>query len=211
MFATLFGTKLDLRKTLKPLYNPPADEFTLVEVPPIQYLMLDGAGSPDDAAFASSLGALFAVGYALKFAAKKAQGIDYAVMPPEGLWWVGDNPAFTADADRNTWSWTLMIAQPDFITAEQVGTVIEQVKTKKKLPRAGDIRLQTYHEGLCLQKLHRGPYADEPPVLHRLHRAFIPQNGYLENGKHHEIYLNDPNRTAPDKLKTILRQPVRRV
>jgi hypothetical protein len=206
------STKLDLKQTFKHLYNPPADEFTLVEVPPIQYLMIDGAGDPNTATgYKTALEALFAVSYALKFAVKKAGGQDYAVMPPEGLWWAGDERVFTTERNKDEWSWTMMIVQPDFITAEQVRQTIAEVQAKKKLPRTADLRFETYHEGLCLQKLHLGSYDDETPTLIRLHREFIPQNGYTENGKHHEIYLNSPDRVAPGKLRTVLRQPVRKV
>jgi hypothetical protein len=208
----MFGKKLDLKKTLKHLYNPPADEFTLVEVPPMNYLMIDGAGDPNTATgYKTALEALFAVSFALKFAVKKAQGVDYAVMPLEGLWWAADERAFTSERNKDEWSWTMMIVQPEFITPDLLAQTIETVKLKKKLPRLADLRFETYHEGLCLQKLHLGSYDDETPTLIRLHREFIPQNGYTENGKHHEIYLNSPDRVAPGKLRTVLRQPVRRL
>ncbi|MBL8162421.1 MAG: GyrI-like domain-containing protein [Anaerolineae bacterium] len=206
------STKLDFKTSLKALYSPPADEFVLVDVPPLNYLMIDGAGDPNTATgYKLALEALFALSYTIKFAVKKSQGIDYAVMPPEGLWWAGDERAFTTERNKDEWSWTMMIMQPEFVTAEIVNAAIDEVRAKKNPARLADIRFETYHEGLSLQKLHLGSYDDETPTLIRLHREFIPQNGYIESGKHHEIYLNDPQRTAPAKLRTVLRQPVRRV
>lgn len=208
----MFGSKLDLKKTLKHLYNPPVEEFVLVEVPPMNYLMIDGEGDPNTATgYKTALEALFAVSYALKFAVKKAQGIDYVVMPPEGLWWAADERVFTSERNKDEWSWTMMIVQPEYVTAELVQKTIAEVHAKKKLSRTADLRFETYHEGLCLQKLHLGSYDDETPTLIRLHREFIPQNGYIETGKHHEIYLNSPDRVAPGKLRTVLRQPVRKL
>lgn len=140
---------------------------------------------------------------------KKGQGIDYTVMPLEGLWWAEDWAAYTADR-RDDWQWTMMIHQPELVTAELVAEAIEQVRTKKKLERAADLRFESYQEGLAVQIMHIGPYSAEGPTLARMHHEFIPQNGYEMTGKHHEIYLGDPRRTAPEKLKTVLRQPIRK-
>lgn len=205
-------SKLDLKKTLKALYSPSADEFVLVDVPPFNYLMIDGAGDPNTATgYRLALEALFAVSYAVKFALKKSQGIDYVVMPLEGLWWASDERVFTTERNKDEWSWTMMVMQPEFVSAEMVTAAIADVRAKKNPARLNDVRFETYDEGTSLQKLHIGSYDDETPTLIHLHREFIPQNGFTETGKHHEIYLNDPQRIAPAKLRTVLRQPVRRV
>lgn len=206
------ASKLDLKQALKPLYAPPVKDFVLVEVPPLNMLMIDGAGDPNTSqAYQTALEALYGLTYTLKFVIRKAGGIDFTVMPLEGLWWAPDMSVFMAQGSKDTWQWTMMIAQPDFVTAEQVQAAAEAAQAKKPGSRTGEVRLETCHEGLCLQKLHIGSYADEAPALRRLHLEIIPQGGYAENGHHHEIYLSDPRRTAPDKLRTILRQPVRRV
>jgi hypothetical protein len=202
--------KLDLKKSLKQLYNPSAKEFSVVEVPPFAFLMIDGRGDPRSSTeYTSAMEALYSVSYTLKFMVKKQQGIDYAVMPSEGLWWAEDWTSFTADR-REDWQWTMMILQPEMVTAGLVAEAIEQVRRKKKLERVSDLRFDIFDEGLAVQIMHVGPYAAEAPTLARMHNEFIPQHGYEMTGKHHEIYLNDPNRVAPEKLKTVLRQPVRR-
>jgi hypothetical protein len=202
--------KLDLKKSLKQLYNPSAKEFSVVEVPSFAFLMIDGRGDPRTSAeYQSAVEVLYSVAYTLKFMVKKQLAVDYAVMPLEGLWWAEDWTAYTADR-REDWLWTMMILQPEMVTAELVGEADEQVRQKKKLERVSDLRFDIYHEGLAVQIMHIGSYAAEAPTLARMHNEFIPQHGYEMTGKHHEIYLNDPNRVAPEKLKTVLRQPVRR-
>lgn len=202
--------KLDLKKTFKHLYNPSAKAFTVVDVPSFSFLMVDGRGDPNTTAeYQTAVEALYSVSYTLKFMVKKGQGIDYTVMPLEGLWWAEDWAAYTADR-RDDWQWTMMIHQPELVTAELVAEAIEQVRTKKKLERAADLRFESYQEGLAVQIMHIGPYSAEGPTLARMHHEFIPQNGYEMTGKHHEIYLGDPRRTAPEKLKTVLRQPIRK-
>lgn len=202
--------KLDLKKTFKHLYNPSTKEFSIVEVPVFSFLMIDGRGDPNASAeYKSAMEALYSVSYTLKFMVKKQQGVDYAVMPAEGLWSAEDWTVFTADR-REEWLWTMMILQPEMVTAALVAEAIEQVRTKKKLERVTGLRFDTYDEGLAVQIMHIGPYTAEAPTLARMHNKFIPQHGYEMTGKHHEIYLNDPNRTAPEKLKTVLRQPVRK-
>jgi hypothetical protein len=212
MENAVMNTKLDHKKTLKALYNPPANDFTLIDVPPLNFLRIDGAGDPNSAPeYKTAVEALYAVSFAIKFALKKAQGVDYTVMPLEGLWWADDYALFTTQRDKSRWRWTLMVMQPEMVTAELACAMIDEVRAKKKLPRAADLRFEVYHEGLSLQIMHNGSYDDETPTLARLHNEYIPQNGYTENGLHHEIYLNDPNRVAPEKLRTVLRQPVRKV
>ncbi len=204
--------KLDLKKVYKHLYLPTAREVTLVDVPPLTFAMIDGriesgaepASSP---AFQQALGALYAVSYTLKFAAKKraADPFDFTVMALEALWWVEGGSFDIARPDD--WQWTAMILQPDRITPEMFAEAVAQAQEKKPNPALADLRLERFHEGLCVQIMHIGPYADEPATIEKMH-AFARENGYRPRGRHHEIYLGDPRRAAPEKLKTVLRQPV---
>jgi hypothetical protein len=203
-------SKVDFKKELKHLYQPSAKAFTVVDVPPMQYLMADGHGDPNTApAYQEAVEALYAVAYKLKFMSKRQLGQDYVVPPLEGLWWAEDMDSFTVDRDKSAWDWTMMIMQPAWITPEMFAEALWQVETAKGLPALPRLRLETYHEGLSVQILHLGSYDDEGPVLQRMHAEFIPQSGYEMAGKHHEIYLSDPRKVAPEKLRTVLRQPVR--
>jgi hypothetical protein len=201
--------KLDFKKTMKPFWQPPKGKFEVVEVPQLLFVRVDGKGDPNTApAYAAAIGWLYAVSYGLKFASKAA-GRDYGVAPLEGLWWAEDMADFTA-GNKENWLWTAMIMQPDWITAEMFEAAA--IKAAGKLgERPPTLRLEPFAEGLSVQTMHLGPYSDEGPTIARLHREFLPQNGLVENGHHHEIYLGDPRRTAPEKLKTIIRQPVRRI
>jgi hypothetical protein len=203
--------KVDFKKEWSHLYNPSSREFSVVEVPEMQFLMVDGHGDPNTAqAYQDAVEALYAVAYKLKFMSKKQVGKDYVVAPLEGLWWAGDMEMFTAKRDKSTWDWTMMIMQPEWITPEMFEQAVAEVQKSKALPALSKVRLERYAEGLAVQILHIGSYDAEAPTLERLHREFIPQNGYVEAGKHHEIYLGDPRKVAPEKLKTVLRQPVAR-
>jgi hypothetical protein len=199
--------KIDFKITLKPLYNPPAGEFTSVEVPTMQFLKVDGEGDPNVVpAYRSAVEWLYGVSYAMKFAAK-ALGKDYVVPPLEGLWQADDPGAFIT-RKKGEWRWTMMIMVPDFVTRD----VFEMaaVKTEGKLGRPPQsLRLERYIEGLSLQTLHMGSYDEEAPVLAKLHDEVMPDKGMAFNGPHHEIYLSDPRKTEAAKLKTILRQPVK--
>jgi len=197
--------KLDLKKELKHLYNPSKKQISTVDVPPLTFLKIDGEGSPQSEGYGAALGALYSVAYTLKFAVKFGQGIDYAVMPLEGLWWAQDMLAF-AESNKDQWLWTMMILVPEMITAEMVAQAKQQAMEKKGLPRIADVRLETYHEGPSAQILYIGPYAEETETIQRIHH-FIAEQGHTLRGRHHEIYLSDPNRTAPEKLKTVIRQP----
>jgi hypothetical protein len=200
--------KLDLKKQWKHLYQPPAGAVVAVDVPPLTYLMVDGQGDPNTSpAFQEAVEALYSLSYTLKFTLKKSpRAIDYGVMPLEGLWWADDPRVFHL-ADKASWKWTAMILQPEFIAQAQVDAACDEVR-KKKNPAALDrVRLETLTEGKSAQILYVGPFADEGPVIQRMH-DFIHAAGKQLRGKHHEIYLNDPRRTAPEKLKTILRQPM---
>jgi hypothetical protein len=204
----------DWKKELKHLYNPTAKEFALVDVPPLQFLMIDGQGDPNTAAeYSEALAALYPLAYTLKFMSKRELDRDYSVPPLEGLWWAEDRTVFTATAkgNRDAWLWRMMIMTPDWLDQEAFERATAEVRRKKNPAALEKVRLEMFHEGLSVQILHIGPYSAEGPTIARLHGELIPQQGLVENGEHHEIYLGDPRRSAPEKLKTILRQPVRKV
>lgn len=198
---------LDLKKTFKEVYAA-GKAPELVTVPDLNYLMIDGHGDPNTSpAYHAALETLYPVAYTLKFRLK-ARGLDYAVMPLEGLWWMGDNTSFD-QYDREAWKWTLMIAVPEEVTREELeGAIAELRKKKKDLPSIDKLRLERLHEGRAAQIMHVGPYSEEAPTIERLH-AYIQAEGKAMTGKHHEVYLGDPRRSAPEKLKTIIRHPVR--
>ena len=199
--------KIDVRKRLSSLYRVSHKEVVEVDVPPLRYLMIDGAGDPNTSPdYARAVEALFSVSYTTKFAVKKSGlGIDYGVMPLEGLWWADDWSAFTAN-DRGAWKWTMMILQPDFVPEEMIRRAIGDVAEKKKLPAVEKLRLEEFHEGRSAQLLHIGPFTEEGPTIQRVH-DFIDTRS-ARRGKHHEIYLSDIRRAAPEKWKTIIRQPM---
>lgn len=200
-------TKVDLKQQLKHLYQPSAKEVVLIDVPPLNYLMVDGEGDPNTSqAYADAVEALFAVAYTIKFMVKKGDlAIDYGVMPLEGLWWAEDMANFSVD-DKSNWQWTMMIMQPDFVTESLVNAAIAEV-TKKKNPAAiANVRFATLTEASCAQILHIGPFSAEGPTIEKVHQ-FIAARGKL-TGKHHEIYLSDIRKADPAKWKTIIRQPM---
>jgi hypothetical protein len=204
-------SKVDFKKEFKHLYQPSAKVFELVEVPPMNFLMIDGKGDPNTAqSYTDAVEALYAVAYKVKFANKKETGRDYVVPPLGGLWWAEDMDTFTVSQDKSAWDWTMMIMTPDWVTRPMFTKAVEAVQKSKDLPALEKIRLEPYHEGLSVQILHIGSYDDEGPTISRLHHEYMPQNGLQENGKHHEIYLSDPRKVSPEKLKTVLRQPVKR-
>jgi hypothetical protein len=204
---------IDPKKTLD-AYRAKRGEFRIVEVPPMTYLMVDGAGDPNTSTlFSEAVSALFPLAYTLKFASRRELGIDTVVMPLEGLWHAPDMDAFTSRRDKQAWLWTLMIMVGDHITAPMFADAVEVVAhkatTKKEpVPALEAVRLETLDEGTSVQTLHVGPFDDEGPVLDDLHHRFIPESGLRMRGTHHEIYLSDLRRTDPAKLRTILRQPV---
>ncbi|MGM1028261.1 MAG: GyrI-like domain-containing protein [Actinomycetota bacterium] len=199
--------KVDLKRTLD-AYRAKPGELRIVDVPELQYLMLDGRGDPNGPAFAEALEALYPVAYALKLASKRELGRDYAVMPLEGLWWADDMEAFTVARDKGTWHWTQLMLVPDWIDRAMLDGALERVAAKRAPARLREIRLEPLAEGRCVQTLHVGSFDDEGPVLERMHRAFIPEHGLRMTGRHHEIYLSDARRVEPAKRRTILRQPV---
>lgn len=202
--------KIDFKKTLKALYAPTAKQgFHILDVPPMRYLMVDGAGDPNSApAYTEAVETLYPVAYAIKFASKADLGRDYTVPPLEGLWWSRDMSDFVARR-KDRWEWTMMLMVPEWVGPAMIDAAIAKVRKTKAPPAIDRLRVEVLEEGRCVQVLHIGPYDDEGPVLEKLHDEFVPQNGFKLTGKHHEIYLSDPRKVAPEKLKTILRQPVK--
>ena len=201
--------KVDLRRDIAS-YAAPRGRFEVVTVPAQQYLMIDGHGDPNTAsAYREALETLYPMAYGLKFHSARVLGRDHTVMPLEGLWWADDMDSFTQARDKSRWSWTLMILVPAWIDEAAYETVRVEVAAKGKAPALDLLRRAELDEGLVVQTLHIGPNDDEGPVLARMHHEFIPQQGLTMSGRHHEIYLGDPQRTAPERRRTILRQPVR--
>lgn len=198
--------KIDFRRGLK--HYQASKTIELVDIPPMQFVMVDGSGNPNTApSYQTAIQWLYSTSYALKFAARAALGQDYVVPPLEGLWWA-DDPADFVARRKDNWRWTMMIMAPDFLTAPMFEAAV--AKSASKLGNAPDtLRLGQLDEGKCLQVLHIGSYDDEGPILARLHDVEMPSRGLTFNGHHHEIYLGDPRRSDPARLKTILRQPVR--
>lgn len=199
-------SKTDYKKELRHLYHA-TKEPVVVDVPPMNFIMIDGSGDPNTTPeYQHAVEALFSVSYAVKFKMKKTQGVDYVVMPLEGLWWADDLSAFVKD-DRAHWKWTMMIMQPDVVPAEMVEEAVAEVREKKQLPALDKLRFERFHEGRAAQVMHIGPFSEEGPTIERLH-DFIRERGEL-TGKHHEIYLSDVRRANPKNWKTILRQPMK--
>lgn len=202
--------KFDVKKAYKELYAPSRRDFSLVTVPRFSYFAVDGHGDPNTATeYSEALEALYAGSYATKFASKKELDRDYVVGPLEGLW-RADDPEVFVTRDKASWDWTMMISQPEWITSAELTASIAAVGAKKNLAALDKVRFLELEEGLSVQILHIGSYDDEAPTLDRLHNTFIPANNLSFNGDHHEIYLSDARRTQPEKLKTVLRQPVSR-
>jgi len=203
-------SKIDFKKEMKHLYRPSAKQFEVVIVPEMNFLMIDGHGDPNTAqTYKEAVEALYAIAFKLKFLSKKGLGKDYVIPPLEGLWWAEDMDAFVA-GKKDDWDWTMMIMQPEWITSEMFDEVFALVKKAKNPPALSKMGMHNYDEGLSIQIMHLGSYDDEAPTLDKMHSEFIPKNNYTLSGKHHEIYLSDPRKVQPEKLKTVLRQPVRR-
>ncbi|MFI9007685.1 GyrI-like domain-containing protein [Actinosynnema sp. NPDC053489] len=201
--------RYDVKRHLKQLYAPRNTDWALVDVPEQQFLAVDGQGDPNTStAYANAVEALYAVAYTLKFASKR-DGRDLVVAPLEGLWWADRPEVFTTRA-KDSWHCRMLISQPDWITDDLIARAKDSVAAKKDLPALPDLRREVLCEGLSAQVLHLGPYDDEGPVLARLHQEWLPANGLRETGLHHEVYLGDPRRADPAKLRTVVRQPVRR-
>lgn len=202
--------KTDLKKTL-PSYAARRGRFDIVDIPPMRYLAADAEGAPDGASFAGALAALFPLAYALKFASKREKDRDYVVPPLEALWWADDPAAFTSSYDKSAWHSTALILVPEWITEADVEAAREVVAGKatpgdSSAPDLARVRVQEIEEGRCAQTLHVGPFSAEGPVIEELH-AVLEGAGLALTGTHHEIYLSDFRRAAPERLRTILRQP----
>lgn len=200
--------KVDLKKELKHLYNPSAREVSVVDVPQMYFLMIDGQGDPNTSdEYAEALEALYTVSYAIKFRVKRSErGVDYAVMPLEGLWWIDDMTEFSVE-DKRSWKWTAMIVQPEeYVTEGLVDEAKTEADKKKGLPAIPRMRFEAFGEGLSAQIMHRGPFSEEGPTIEKIHRC-IQERGGEPTGKHHEIYLSDFRRTKPERLRTVIRQP----
>lgn len=208
-------SKIDFKKENKDLYSPSAKEVGIVEVPEMTFLMIDGQGDPNTSQdYQASIEALFSASYKVKFLSEKKNSQDYVVLPLEGLWWTENMEDFSIE-DKSGWKWTAMIRQPDFITQDLVKEAMVEVGKKKNLPPLSRMRFESLYEGLSTQIMYIGPYSQEGPTIEKLHK-FIKELGYEFEGsrpgeKHHEIYLSDIRRTAPDKLKTIIRQPIKKL
>jgi len=200
--------KIDYKKEFKHLYRPPTGKVVQVDVPTMQYLMIDGEGDPNTSeSYSDALEALFAVSFAVKFLIKKGpQAVDYTVMPLEGLWWADDMSSFSVD-NKSDWKWTMMIMQPDIVTEDIVARAISNVRKKKNPIALSEIRLETLTEGICAQIMHIGPFSEEGPTVEKVHQ-YIEGRGERA-GKHHEIYLSDIRRADPEKWRTVIRQPMR--
>jgi hypothetical protein len=200
--------KYDLKAARRDLYGPSAKDFSVVDVPAMTYLAIDGSGDPNTSdEYAAAVEALYTLAYTLKAHSKKVLERDFVVAPLEGLWWADDMSAFIR-RDKSSWHWTMLIALPDWISAEAVAAARATARAKKDLPAIDAVTVRTLNEGHCVQILHVGSYDDEGPALARLHESYLPEHALAPSGHHHEIYLSDPRRTEPAKLKTILRQPV---
>ena len=202
--------KLDLRKELKHLYQPSAKTAVIVEVPEMRFITIEGEGAPSEEGsdFQQALQAIFSLGYPVKFGARQRLEIDYPVMPLEGLYWNADTGGRIDEQDPGRMAWKLMMMIPEVIPDEFVEAMRAEVAEKKDLPRLSDVRIERYDEGTSAQIMYVGPYDQETPTIERL-IAFAENQGYEVAGPHHEIYIGDPNRAAPEKLKTVIRHPVR--
>lgn len=206
-------TKIDFKKTMKAYYKPKPKQYEIIDIPKMNFLMIDGIGSPGTSeAYMDSLAALYPMAYKTKFLAKALEQ-DYVVPPLEGLWWADDMNDFVAD-NKDNWRWTMMIMQPQWITAQMIDQARDMASQKNCPKLLDNVRFENYDEGKVAQYLHIGSYADEAPILKYMHEQYIPEQGYklprldAKITKHHEVYLSDPRRVAPEKLKTILRQPI---
>ena len=208
--------KLDLKKKYKELYKPTARKVTVVDVPEFNFIMIDGeipantpvAEAPD---YLGALEALYGLSYTLKFMSKlrEENPIDYTVMALEGLWWTRNSHETFKVTHDDDWYFRAMMMQPDHITKEIFEQAREELRRKKDPVRLDEARFEPFHEGLCMQVMHIGPYSEEPATIERM-EVFKEENGYVTHGLHHEIYLSDPRRAKPENLKTVLRHPIKK-
>lgn len=198
--------KIDYKKELKTFYKASAKEVELVTVPEMNFLKIDGMGAPGSLDYKETVEALFQLSYTIKFMIKKGEmAIDYGVMPLQGHWWVDDMTKFDVNK-KDEWKWTMMIMQPELVSEMIVEKAKEQLKQKKNPPALPKIKYEPFTEGKAAQIMHIGPFSEEGPTIQKVHQAIF-DNGFKITGKHHEIYLTDIRRAAPEKWKTIIRQP----
>jgi len=202
--------KIDFKKELSELYSPMKGSFSQVKVPKMRFFMVDGKGDPNTSEdYVQAIQVLYSVSYTLKFMSKKQLAKDYGVPPLEGLWWAKNMKVFVS-GKKDQWLWTMMIMIPDHVPSKLVQSAIMSANEKKPELDFSKLRVETFAEGLSVQIMYIGAYKDEAPVIHELHNGYLPTNGFIPNGKHHEIYLSDPRKTTAAKLKTIIRQPVKK-
>lgn len=207
--------KVDYKKQYKDIYFPSAKEPMIIDVPEMQFVMVDGVGAPEGEQYQDAVQALYGITFTIKMWPKKGKTpagyFEYVIPPLEGLWWM-NNPdgtqmeGFMQEA-REKWQWTSMIRQPEFVTAELFAEALAEIKEKKPNPKLDEARFETFIEGLCVQIMHIGPYSEEGPTIERMHQ-YAHDQGYRLRDKHHEVYLGDPRKTDPKKLKTVLRHPI---
>lgn len=203
--------KIDFKKQCDS-YQAKRGQFRVLDVPTMNYLMVDGHGDPNSSPeFADALEALYPVAYKLKFASKKEKGRDYVVPPLEALWWAEDVSVFTSARDKSQWDWTAMLIVPEWLNQDDVAAAVAIVESKNPPARIGDVRFESLTEDLCVQTLHIGSFDDEGPLIREMHEKFIPEHGLKLTRKHHEIYFSDFRKTAPEKLRTLIRQPVTKI
>lgn len=200
--------KYDVKKEFKKFYTGKAGRVDILEVPAQNYIMIDGKGNPNTDVYQRAMTALYGVIYTIKFARKNGEGPDFTVPPLESLWWSDDITAFS-EGRKDEWIWTSMILVPEFVTAEEVEPAKKEIEEKKGL-NLDDLRFEKFEEGLCAQILHIGPYSEEAPTIEQLHKE-AEEKGYKLRDKHHELYIGDPRRSKPEKLKTIIRQPIEKM
>jgi len=204
-----FMDKIDYKKELKSLYQPKINNPIVINVPKMNYIMIDGRGNPNTSQeYVDAIQTLYPVAYGIKFACKKELAKDFGVMPLEGLWYMANMNNFSADK-KDDWLWTAMIMQPDFVDKTLFQKIVKQVAVKKAPKSIDKIRFEVYDEGRSAQVMYVGPYSDEGQTIKKLHEFIIASGGKIDkhNKYHHEIYLGDPRKTDPSKLKTIIRQP----
>ncbi|MEU4930863.1 GyrI-like domain-containing protein [Streptomyces yokosukanensis] len=203
-----FMDNYDIKQERRDLYSARRDRFEIVDVPRMSFLMVDGHGNPNTSAdYRAVVEALYTTAYAVRAIAKKKVDRTHTVGPLEGLWSADDLSVFKT-RDQDEWIWTLMIVQPGWVTSAMVDEAMDQVERTKNLSAGHRVRFDDYAEGQCVQTLHLGPYDQEAPTIARMHDEFMPAEKLVPRGHHHEIYLSDARRTAPNRLRTILRQPV---
>ncbi len=204
-------SQVDFIKEHKDLYAPSSSEPSIINVPIFKFLTIDGKGNPNTSEeYKKAVEALYSVSYTIKFMPKKGVSIsnffEYKVGPLEGLWWMENNSDFVLE-NKDNWQWKMMIMQPEFVTLEVFNLALESARKKKPNTSLDLLKLEEYNEGLAVQLMHIGPYSEEHSNIIKMH-DFATSQGYKLKGKHHEIYLGDPRKTAPEKLRTILRQPI---